>query len=81
MQGPHTRVPQDRALVGRREGDGVPEEKECADHVRPPSRMEEGDRQGQDALARGYCVSAVGINESVIKSYVREQEDASRIAD
>ena len=31
--------------------------------------------------ARGYYVSAVGINESVIKKYVREQEDASRIAD
>ena len=30
--------------------------------------------------ARGYYVSTVGINESVIKRYVREQEDASRIA-
>jgi len=31
--------------------------------------------------ARGRYVSTVGINESVIKKYVREQEDASRIAD
>jgi putative transposase len=31
--------------------------------------------------ARGYYVSTVGINGSVIKKYVREQEDASRIAD
>lgn len=31
--------------------------------------------------ARGYFVSTVGINESVIKKYVREQEDASRIAE
>jgi len=31
--------------------------------------------------ARGRYVSTVGINESVIKKYVREQEDASMIAD
>jgi len=31
--------------------------------------------------ARGYFVSTVGINESVIRKYVREQEDASRIVD
>ena len=30
--------------------------------------------------ARGYYVSTIGINEAVIKKYVREQEDASRIA-
>lgn len=30
--------------------------------------------------ARGYYVNTVGINESAIKRYVREQEDASRIA-
>lgn len=29
--------------------------------------------------ARGYYVSTVGINETVIKKYVREQSDASRI--
>ena len=29
--------------------------------------------------ARGYYVSTVGINESVIRKYVRNQEDASRI--
>ena len=31
--------------------------------------------------ARGYYVSTVGINEAVIRKYVREQEDASRIAE
>lgn len=31
--------------------------------------------------ARGYFVSTVGINESIIRKYVREQEDASRIAE
>ena len=31
--------------------------------------------------ARGYFVSTVGINEAVIKRYVREQEDASKIVD
>jgi putative transposase len=31
--------------------------------------------------SRGYYVSTVGINESVIRKYVREQEDASRIAE
>ena len=30
--------------------------------------------------ARGRYVSTVGINESVIRKYVRNQEDASRIA-
>ena len=30
--------------------------------------------------ARGYYVSTVGINESVIRKCVRNQEDASRIA-
>ena len=29
--------------------------------------------------ARGYYVSTVGINESVIRKYVRDQEDASRV--
>jgi putative transposase len=31
--------------------------------------------------ARGYFVSTVGINETVIRKYVREQEDASRISE
>lgn len=31
--------------------------------------------------ARGYFVSTVGINEAVIRKYVREQEDASKIAE
>jgi putative transposase len=31
--------------------------------------------------ARGYFVSTVGINETVIRKYVREQEDASRIGE
>ena len=31
--------------------------------------------------SRGYYVSTVGINESIIRRYVREQEDASRIAE
>jgi putative transposase len=29
--------------------------------------------------ARGYYVSTVGLNEEVIKNYVRNQEEASRI--
>ena len=31
--------------------------------------------------ARGYYVSTVGINESVIRQYIRNQENADRIAD
>ena len=31
--------------------------------------------------ARGYFVSTVGINEAVIRKYVREQEDASKIVE
>ena len=31
--------------------------------------------------ARGYYVTTVGINEAVIRKYVREQEDASRIVE
>ena len=31
--------------------------------------------------ARGYYVSTVGINESTIRKYVRNQEDASRISE
>lgn len=36
---------------------------------------------GRDRLfcARGYFVSTVGINETVIHAYVRERENASRI--
>jgi putative transposase len=30
--------------------------------------------------ARGYFVSTIGLDEAVIRKYVREQEDASRIA-
>ncbi|MDY4523684.1 MAG: IS200/IS605 family transposase, partial [Treponema sp.] len=29
----------------------------------------------------GYYVSTVGINESVIRQYIRNQENADRIAD
>lgn len=29
--------------------------------------------------ARGYYVSTVGLNESVIRRYIRQQEDGSRI--
>jgi putative transposase len=29
--------------------------------------------------ARGYYVSTVGLNEEVIRNYVRNQEEASRI--
>ncbi|MDO4798844.1 MAG: IS200/IS605 family transposase [Coriobacteriales bacterium] len=31
--------------------------------------------------ARGYFVSTVGLNEATIRKYVRNQEDASRIAE
>ncbi len=31
--------------------------------------------------ARGYYVSTVGINESVIRQYIKNQENADRIAD
>ena len=39
-------------------------------------------RTGRDRTfwARGYYVSTVGLNEAVIRKYVRDQEDASRIA-
>lgn len=39
-------------------------------------------RTGKDRTfwARGYYVSTVGLNEAVIRKYVRDQEDASRIA-
>ena len=35
--------------------------------------------KGRTLWARGYYVSTVGINESVIRKYVRNQENASRI--
>lgn len=40
-------------------------------------------RTGRDKTfwARGYYVSTVGINESVIRQYIRNQENAERIAD
>ena len=40
-------------------------------------------RTGRDKTfwARGYYVSMVGINESVIRQYIRNQENADRIAD
>lgn len=47
------RIHLDRTQMGRREGDGVPEGQERPDYVRPPSRVEECDRQGQDALGPG----------------------------
>ena len=36
--------------------------------------------RGRTFWARGYFVSTVGLNEAVIRKYVRNQEDASRIA-
>ena len=35
--------------------------------------------KGRTLWARDYYVSTAGINESVIRKYVRNQEDASRI--
>lgn len=44
---------------------------------------ERGAAAGRDRTlwARGHFAATVGVNESVIKKYVREQEDASRIAE
>ncbi len=30
--------------------------------------------RGRNFLARGYCVSTVGLNEKTIKEYIRNQE-------
>ena len=40
-------------------------------------------RFGRDRTfwARGYYVSTIGLNEEVIKKYIRNQEDADRIGD
>ena len=34
---------------------------------------------GKSLWARGYYVSTVGLNESVIRKYIQNQEDASKI--
>ena len=33
---------------------------------------------GQNFWARGYCVSTVGLDEQVIRQYIREQEELQR---
>jgi len=47
---------------------------------RRPERSKVAGKDGA-LWVRGYYVSAVGINEGVIKKLVREREDASRITD
>lgn len=44
-------------------------------------RQERGTLTGRDRTlwARGYYVSAVGLNEGVIRRHMQSQEDASRI--
>ena len=41
--------------------------------------MATGRGQGPDSVGRGHCVSTVGLNESVIRRCIRNQEDGSRI--
>ena len=43
----------------------------------PSSRMV----RGRQFWARGYCVSSVGLDEAVIREYVRDQEDDDRRCD
>jgi putative transposase len=36
---------------------------------------------GRKFWARGYCVSTVGLNEGLIRAYIREQEDVDKQTD
>jgi len=36
---------------------------------------------GRSFWARGYCVSTVGLDEKLIRQYVREQEERQRVQD
>ena len=33
---------------------------------------------GQHVWSRGYCVSTVGLDEAVVKKYIRDQEKAEK---
>lgn len=59
---------------------GVCEGQGCIDAVWPAPRMAAPDTGRSLAFwARGYCERGVGLNEEVIKKYIRNQEDCDKL--
>ena len=73
--GPRPHAGQHPAEAQRLELHGLPEGQELPAHVRPAREPQVQVRE-QEVPGRGYYVSTVGLNESTIRKYIREQESA-----
>lgn len=79
MRRPCAHQPEDPPETISSGGDGgLSEREERAAAVRRESGPETPDWSRQDVVARGYYVSTVGLNESVIRQYIKDQEEADQ---
>jgi REP element-mobilizing transposase RayT len=53
-------------------------EREVGDPNPPAGIEHEARLYGKAFLSRGYCVSTVGLDEQMIRAYIRNQEELDR---
>lgn len=79
VPGPHPHVPEDSAQARRERRRGEAEGQERDHPAREAPRAEEGDGRGRALWARGFYMSTVGLNESVVRRCIQRQEEGSRM--
>lgn len=62
-------------------GYGIFEREKRNDAIRPASRVAKKNRTRQNFLGKRIYVSTVGLDEAVIRKYLRNQEDADQMKD
>ena len=77
----YTHQHKDTAKIRSIEGDGDAEGQVSDDLFDRHPEWKRKTGRDKTFWARGYYVSTVGINESVIRQYIKNQENADRIAD
>ena len=79
MHQPCAHQPEDTPETISSGGDGLSEGEERTAIVRRELGFETPNWSGQDVVwVRGYYASTVGLNESVIRQYIKDQEEADQ---